>query len=289
MTTAPRKLSRVFSDDVPVIIMRDFAQDPVLAHSHPWMELVIIVAGGGVHTTEGGEYPIVAGDVFVISGDRSHGYHATRGLVLTNVLFHPERMGLPSMDVGSLSGYHALFTLEPRYRDRHRFESRLRLGTQQLAHVRSLVATLDDELRAQEPGYRFMARSVLMQLIGYLSRCYSREQAPEAASLLRIGETISYIEENYAQPITLAELQDVAHMSKSGLLRAFRQALDSSPIDYLIRLRISRAAELLSQGDLSVTEVAFRVGFSDSNYFARQFRKVMGESAREYRSGQRRA
>jgi AraC family L-rhamnose operon transcriptional activator RhaR/AraC family L-rhamnose operon regulatory protein RhaS len=82
---------------------------------------------------------------------------------------------------------------------------------------------------------------------------------------------------------TLQELAAAAHMSESSLLATFKDATGQSPIAYLIQLRIQRATELLRHGDQSISEIAFSVGFEDSNYFSRQFRKSMHTSPREYR------
>ena len=71
-------------------------------------------------------------------------------------------------------------------------------------------------------------------------------------------------------------------MSQRSFMRAFQAAMGSSPVAHLIRLRLNRAATLLRHNDESITDIAFRVGFSDSNYFTRQFRNVMGVSPREY-------
>ncbi|PIY48354.1 MAG: AraC family transcriptional regulator, partial [Armatimonadetes bacterium CG_4_10_14_3_um_filter_59_10] len=68
------------------------------------------------------------------------------------------------------------------------------------------------------------------------------------------------------------------------LSRAFRNATGCSPLDYLVRVRIHHAMELLKEADLSIAEVARRVGFADSNYFSRQFRALVGSSPRGYRS-----
>ena len=72
-------------------------------------------------------------------------------------------------------------------------------------------------------------------------------------------------------------------MSKRSFLRAFQSAVGSAPIAYLIKLRLSRAATLLRRAGEGITSAAFKTGFNDSNYFARQFRKMFGLSPREYR------
>jgi AraC family L-rhamnose operon transcriptional activator RhaR/AraC family L-rhamnose operon regulatory protein RhaS len=72
-------------------------------------------------------------------------------------------------------------------------------------------------------------------------------------------------------------------MSKRSLARAFHEATGVPPIAYLIQLRINRAAAMLRSSTTSVTEIAFHVGFGDSNYFTRQFKKQTGLSPRRYR------
>jgi AraC family L-rhamnose operon transcriptional activator RhaR/AraC family L-rhamnose operon regulatory protein RhaS len=77
-------------------------------------------------------------------------------------------------------------------------------------------------------------------------------------------------------------------MSKRSFLRAFQQATGSSPIAWLIEQRIQRAALLLRRTDQSITDIAFQVGFTDSNYFTRQFTKLTGLAPSRYRSTHRR-
>jgi transcriptional regulator GlxA family with amidase domain len=116
-----------------------------------------------------------------------------------------------------------------------------------------------------------------------LARCYSRSRNPDSRALLRLAEAISYLETHFEDPVDLDELASTAHMSKRSFIRAFRAAMGSSPIAYLIQLRINRAADLLRRGDRSITDIAFDVGFSEGNYFTRQFRKLVGVSPRIYR------
>ena len=104
----------------------------------------------------------------------------------------------------------------------------------------------------------------------------------DASGMLSLGGVLSHLEKHYMEPMTLDDLAHVAHVSRRQLNRAFRLATGCAPMDYLIRLRVRRACELLRQGPLNVTEVAGRVGFGDSNYFSRQFRRVMNCSPRTY-------
>jgi len=62
-----------------------------------------------------------------------------------------------------------------------------------------------------------------MQLTSFLACCYDGEQTPESRDLLRIGAAIGYLEDHYADPISVEQLTRIAGMSESSLLRAFKQ------------------------------------------------------------------
>jgi transcriptional regulator GlxA family with amidase domain len=103
------------------------------------------------------------------------------------------------------------------------------------------------------------------------------------AGLLRFSEAVAWMEENYARQSSVAELARRAAMSERHFLRMFRKTFETSPLEHLIRLRIRRAAELLETGGCNITETGYKCGFSDSNYFSRQFRRILGMSPRQYR------
>ncbi|MFN3407606.1 MAG: helix-turn-helix domain-containing protein [Limisphaerales bacterium] len=275
-------------DGFPIAVERRDPQEPFGLHAHEFAEIVIITAGRGVHVTGTESYPLAAGDVFVIGGSRPHDYHSMERLCLVNILFQPDKLNWRTWDLRTLPGYHALFTLEPAWRQRHGFSSRLRLTPAELAAAMACVDKLDAELRARTAGFKFMATAAFMELVGQLSRCFARARNADSRALLRIGEAISHLELNYDQPVELDRLAQIARMSKRNFLRSFHAALGTSPIAYLIQLRVQRAAGLLRRTDQSVTDIAFAVGFSDSNYFTRQFRKTLGVTPGEYRRQQAR-
>jgi len=251
-------------------------------HRHTFHELVVILGGHGQHAVGDELYALTAGDVFVVLGDTTHGYPETDHLSLVNILYDPVGLGFPLADVGSLPGYHALFTVQPQVQH-EKFRSRLRLAPEQLVGAAELVARLEDELTHAKRGHGFLSIANMMCLIGYLSRCYSQLEAPPHPPLAQLSEVLGYMERHLGEPLTVDNLTRVAHMSQTSLMRSFRQLLGQSPIAYLIGLRLARARTLLRSTDLPVTEIAFRMGFGDSNYFSRQFRQATGATPREYR------
>ena len=267
-------------DEFPLSILRQTPQKPMALHTHDFVELVVILEGQGWHFSHEDAYEIMAGDCFVVSD--MHGYRDTKNLKLANILFYPSRLGLPMAEARKLPGYHAFFALEPRYRQRHKFRSCLRLSMNELSRVSSLMDLMEAELKTRKAGFEFMATTLLMELIGRLSRAYAGVDNATTRPLMRLGTVLSHMEQHYMEPIPLTQLTRMAHMSHSTLLRTFQEITGFSPVDYLIRLRIHRACDLLRTNRLNVTETAFRVGFNDSNYFARQFRRVMNCPPKDY-------
>ena len=80
-------------------------QNPTELHTHEGVELVCIYAGEGVHLTEYGNMPLKSGDIFVIPRGFAHGYEVKKKLSLFNLLFIPERLPMPQLDLCQLTGF----------------------------------------------------------------------------------------------------------------------------------------------------------------------------------------
>jgi len=252
-------------------------------HHHNFCELVIVTRGSAMHWLEGRIFPVTAGDVFLLQGQQRHYFQDRQNLDLINIMYDPKKIGLPENELRRMPGYCALFMLEPAYRRQHRFESRLHLGRIPLAHAEQLVAEMEKECIEKNAGYEAALRARLTELIVYLSRAYIVTESTEAGALLRVGNVISALENNFSKNWKIEELLRIAHMSRSNLMRVFNKATGQAPVEYLVRLRIQKAMALLRDTELSITEIALEVGFNDSNYFARQFNKLIGKSPSSYR------
>ena len=98
----------------------------------------------------------------------------------------------------------------------------------------------------------------------------------------RIQKMLGYLHENYMQDVKLDDIAHAANVSVGECCRCFREMVGVTPNRYLAEYRIERSRELLSEATLSVTEVAYAVGFNDSSYFIQFFRKCTGMTPGEY-------
>lgn len=254
-----------------------------LRHTHDFAELVIITNGGGRHWINGEEYKVSAGDVFLIQGNTEHYFLERHDLSMYNIMFDDFYLKNHLRSLRSMPGFNAFFLFEPTYRRRHKFQSRLHIAPDALLPVTNLLRQMTSEIKNGLPGYDLFLLAKVLEIFVFISREYSRNQNPMARSLCRLGEVISRLESDYRRNWTISEISKVAAMAPSTLLPVFKDVTGFSPIDYLLRVRLAKAAERLLKTDARVSEIAADCGFSDSNYFSRQFRKHYNCSPRAYR------
>lgn len=99
--------------------------------------------------------------------------------------------------------------------------------------------------------------------------------------MLRARDTM---DREFAKPLELARLAEVAHVSASHFSRQFRATFGETPHKYLQRRRVERAMELLRETDLPVTEICLEVGFNSLGTFSRTFTEIVGEPPSLYRA-----
>ena len=110
-------------------------------------------------------------------------------------------------------------------------------------------------------------------------------QAPagQGAMPAEIKKMCAYMQENYAEKISLEDVTQNVGFSKFYGGRLFKQYMGMTIIEYLIDVRLSRAKELLAQGEFSIKQISFMVGYQDPNYFTWSFKKATGISPVKYR------
>ena len=98
-----------------------------------------------------------------------------------------------------------------------------------------------------------------------------------------VREAIGFIEKNYHFNITVEDIAVFCNLSRSHFSKIFKEITHSTPQEFLIRYRLSKACELLEDQSLSVTEVGAKVGYQHPLRFSRAFKNVYGISPREWR------
>ena len=271
---------RAIQGDAPVQHEGDLTD---IRHTHDFAELIIITRGGGIHWIDGDSYEVIAGDIFLIQDNTQHYFQERHELEMYNIMFDDQYLAEHLRSLRSLSGFNAFFLFEPVFRRRHAFMSKLHLAPELMNTLRSSLIGILAEIRRGLPGCDLMLLSRVLEIFVLIAREYSRNSNSKAQTLFRLGEVISRMESHYSENWTVAKLSRIAALAPSTFLAVFKEAMGTSPIEYLLNLRMNKAAEQLIKSRKSISEIALNCGFNDSNYFSRQFRNYYNCSPREYR------
>lgn len=133
------------------------------------------------------------------------------------------------------------------------------------------------------PTSRLRCIAVLYELIADILE-QNLSESIGSKSYHTVMPAIHYIDINYAENITLESLAKLCAMSQTNFRRVFTAVCGISPIQYLLNVRMNHAKEYLSQGDLTITEVAILCGFKDVEHFCRTFKKRTGLTAGNMRN-----
>ncbi|MBI4977616.1 MAG: helix-turn-helix domain-containing protein [Spirochaetes bacterium] len=266
------------------IIQRAKLNADFTEHTHAFHEIVIITGGTATHRVDGSDQFIKAGDVYVFTGDRSHGFISPRALSLWNVEYDPALLAPVASSLRTLPGYQALFLIGPRSRS---VMPVVHLTAAGRLWTERQLARMEQEYVTRASGYEAVVTGLFFELTAYLSRAYTA-RGGDASGVHAAARAASFIEEHFRSAFSTEDLTDAAGVSTRHVRRLFLRHYGMNPTDYCMRLRVHAAAADLAETDRTITDIAYDSGFSDSNYFARCFRRFMKTSPRNYRASSRR-
>ena len=138
----------------------------------------------------------------------------------------------------------------------------------------------------KKPDFYELDISIRMQLLWRLLVEHLPHQPVSTTSDFteyeRIRRILSYIEQNYMNQITLDDISEHIHLCESECTRLFKRHMNTTLFSFLQEYRIERSLEYLNTKE-SISSIAEKTGFSDSNYYSKVFSKIKGCSPREYR------
>ena len=253
---------------------------PVLKHKHEFVEIVFICKGSGLHMYNGIERPVVSGDAFIVHPTEEHSYNFSRETVIYNCLFYPEALGEDWKQLKEISSIYDFIMVEPYYRGEAGRPQILHLKPIDYEYIEKILKGMIHEQEQNSKGKELMLKSKLIMLLLYLGRIWENQFGHQSSVLegkrVLLNEAIEYINDNLANDITLCDLAAKTYMSPGHFGKQFKENFGISPIDYINKLRISKAINYLVEGRYTVSQISELVGISDPNYFARIFKKVTG-------------
>lgn len=160
------------------------------------------------------------------------------------------------------------------------------LRLEDTAYPNQLIFKLFDKAVHEEIKDAFesssFAYTFIMELKRYLLHSTkSSKTIPES-----ISDAIRYMQHHYSNPIILDDIVEASGLSKYHFSRLFQSIMQTSPMNFLTKIRLNKAIELMKDQNLTIEEIALRVGYSNGNYFTKVFKSIIGMSPGKYRNSE---
>ena len=158
--------------------------------------------------------------------------------------------------------------------------------------VKTLLLSIGEEMRVQNPGWQLMIQSRLAELLISAKRLEARQtakppqDAPSGGRHAAAEEIARYIAEHFSEPLALDALAKHFFLNKSYLSRIFKEVTGFTVGEYIHIRRIQKARALLSQTRMSISAVSEASGYDNLVYFERIFKRHTGLTPRQYRKQQ---
>ncbi len=149
----------------------------------------------------------------------------------------------------------------------------------------TLVRTLLEEFRHKGEYHQECIWGIAYALVFEIARFNDKNEAHTQIrnGTLQLERAIDYVEKNYSNNFRIADLAQVCHMSETHFRRVFQEKMNMTPIEYVNFVRIRKACELIDKTDISMEEVAQKVGFVTPSTFNRNFRRIVGTSPYQWK------
>ncbi|MBD7967015.1 helix-turn-helix transcriptional regulator [Paenibacillus gallinarum] len=246
-------------------------------HSHPYYELYYLLDGERVYFMNGSVYTARKGDMMVVNPDD---FHSTAS------------SDVPEFERVLVSFSHQFFTEgNPRTGVELPFRESLllRFTLKEQPFIEHLLRQMLKECREQPLHYVAYVRSLLAELLIHLDRHLHSDQTKKVMiedrnpMHAKVSEIANYINEHYAQPLTLEQLARQFYISPSYLSRIFSKLTGFHFKEYLQVVRIREAQKRLAETRDKVQSIAEQTGFEHINHFNKTFKKLTGTSPLRYR------
>lgn len=258
-------------------------------HAHPFHEIFYCISGHGEQFSAAGNFLMSPGDFFFFPAGQPHVARSDSTINCTGVVLYMSDNFFIPLREGEMEFAAICSSLSKLARTG---ENRIILSPAGRNRTGVLMISLADEFRNKVPGYRCATQTLLQDLLLTLLR---DPQAPKellkAAIPIknqhRLYEVTVFLHANYMSDISIEQLLEIAHMSRSQFHAIFKAETGETVISYLNRLRLNAAEDMLHESTLSITTIANQCGFNCLSHFYHLFHtrygvtpKVMRQNAK---------
>jgi AraC-like DNA-binding protein len=243
--------------------------DPRLEERHDGFTIAAVIEGLFTYRADGGEALLHPGALLLGNHARCFacGHDHSKGDRCISFNFAPDYFAEIAASAAGSSRYAFPAVMAPADK-----------ASTPILVAAEAVAGETQPLRMEETAAR-LAETVVAQISGHAA-----SRAPVSTlEHRRIAEVLSHIEDHAADALDLEALAGIARLSKYHFLRVFRHAIGMTPYQFLLNVRMRRAAVRLARSSETILSIAFDAGFGDLSTFNNRFRAIFGMSPSTYR------
>lgn len=255
-------------------------------HWHPEVEILLVTEGSLHYQVDLEEYDIFPGEAIFVNSNQLHAGYPTsdKDTRMHSLIFHP------SFIYGKESSLIYQKYVQPLLENSAFPSCHMKPDDEEQALFLKQMDKCYYLHKNQPANWELELLTTMagswMHLWNLSCRKVSQVPVSRKASRDRqnIRAFLDFVHEHYAEKLTLADLADASALSPGECGRLCNRVLHQTPMNYLLSYRIEQSIPDLLNHELSITEIALKVGFSGSSYYAEIFRRMKGVSPREFRN-----
>ena len=253
----------------------DFTLVPL--HWHAELEIVVIKKGTGLISIDFEKRTVSSGDIVFIRPGQLHSIeqNGARKMEYENIILKPELL------ISGEADLCARQFITPLMKGELRCVTFLTPAVPGYPEISDCISRIDHLCEKRPDGYQLAVKGFLFQLVFLLlSHRQKKSTSPalQTKSLEKIKTILKYVEEHYADHITIDDMAAITFYSKSHFMKFFKAHMGTGFIEYLNDYRLTIAERLLRTSDATVLEIAEKSGFDNLSYFNRMFKRKYGQS-----------
>ena len=238
-------------------------------HAHEWMEIYYCISGQGTYLVEGQQYPLEAGDIFIMRAAEAHKLNLQPDTPYDRIAIHFSPALLSDIDPDG----HLLRPFLDRPLGQH---NRYSVADDPKGRLRAAFADFDF---TSIPDVRLHLTARLLLFLTTLNGMYEPERYAAPVGGLS-GELVAYVNKHLFEDISVQQAADEMHLSRSQVSRIFQQVTGTSMWKYVTAKRLLAARAMIHRGE-SASDACIACGFSEYSSFYRAYRSYFGHSPKE--------
>ncbi|MBQ8816783.1 MAG: helix-turn-helix domain-containing protein [Lachnospiraceae bacterium] len=245
-------------------------------HTHEFIELVYIMAGGGSQFIDGREYQVSHGSLLFIDYGQTHSMTPKHSMTYVHILLEPEFFSRELVNVESILDIFC-YNMFSEFSGKQ--ESAVQCVTfpkEELAKVDHLIEIMLQEYEQKNPGYLSVLRASTQTLFAWLLR--KMNSGTDTVLLDSMQDVVEYINEHFTEKLVLGDIAAKGFYNPDYMSRLLKKYCGKSFSQYVKEKRIARAGNLLRTTDLPINDIMLQSGYTDSKMFYQHFKEIYHES-----------